>query len=90
MNAGPTFHEVDEKLSALIAGRISREDADGWAGQWVYSAEPPEMPAAIWKALGRLAGCDLRYGPEAAYLHSAEQFEEWLQEFRTSEASATT
>ena len=90
MKAAPTFNEVEEKLSALVAGRISREDADRWAGQWVYAAESPQMTRAIWNALQHLTGCDLRHGPQADYLHSADQFEKWLQEIRASESSPTT
>jgi hypothetical protein len=75
MKPAPTFPEVEAKLTALTAGRISREEADWWAGEWVYASESREMLAAVWNALLHLAGCDLRHGPGDEYLHAVEQFE---------------
>lgn len=72
-------------LSALVDGRISRDDADRWAMTWVNAADPPEMPATIWKALLRMAGCDLRHGPGQEYLHSEKQLKEWLRELKLHE-----
>jgi hypothetical protein len=90
MKPAPTFPEVEAKLAALIAGRISRDEADRWASQWVYAAESSEMPSAVWNALLNLAGCDLRHGPGEEYLHTVEQFEGWLQELRAHGREATT
>ena len=90
MKPAPTFPEVEAKLTALIAGRLSREEADRWAGQWIYSSESVEMPQAVWNALLRLAGGDLRHGPGEEYLHTVEQFEEWLEELKAHERGATT
>jgi hypothetical protein len=90
MKPAPTFHEVEAKLTALIAERISREEADRWAGQWVYASESSEMPPAVWNALLHLAGCDLRHGPGEEYLHTLEQFEEWLEELKAHGRAATT
>ena len=90
MKPAPTLPEMEAKLTALIAGRISREEADRWAGQWVYASESSEMPAAVWSALLHLAGCDLRHGPGEEYLHTVEQFEQWLEELRAHRRAATT
>lgn len=46
------------------------------------------MDAAIWKALTRMYGCDLRHGPGAAYLHSDEQIREWMLELKSGVASS--
>jgi hypothetical protein len=81
MSMGPTEQEIRGRFAALIAGGCSREEADRWAGQWVYAAVPPEMPAHLWKALTLLAGCDLTHGRPGGYLHSTEQFQEWLEDF---------
>ena len=84
----PTFVQVEETLVSLIEGRISREDADLWAGQWVYRAEAPRIcDPAIWRALIHIAGCDLRPGKGLPYLHSSEQFAEWLEELRSGAAA---
>jgi hypothetical protein len=53
MKPAPTFPEVKTKLTELIAGRISREEADRWAGQWIYASE--EQPARR-----RWASCSAR------------------------------
>jgi len=84
----PSFSEVEEKLSALIAGRITREEADRWASRWVNAADPPPMAKGVWAALLHLAGCDLRHGAGAEYLHSARQLDEWLSERRASESES--
>ena len=89
MRPAPTFREFEETLAAVIAGRMSRQEADAWAGQWVYATESHDMEKALWKALMRLAGCDLRHDPDADYLHSEEQLREWLQELRANERRAT-
>jgi hypothetical protein len=90
MNPAPTLPEVEAMLTALIAGRISREEANQWAGQWVYASESSQMPSAVWNALLHLAGCDLRHGPAEEYLHPVEQFEEWLEELNANGRAATT
>ena len=90
MKAAPTFDEVEEKLRALVSGRISRDEADRWAGQWVYDPETPQMPDALWTALLRLAGCDLRDGKDGAYLHSASEFQDWLRELKSGASDQTT
>jgi hypothetical protein len=87
----PTEQEIRLKFSDLIAGRCTREDADRWAGQWVYAGNSPDMPEHSWKALSRLAGCDLTHGRPGDYLHSEEQFREWLSEFnRACKAHSAT
>jgi hypothetical protein len=78
----PTAREIENKYEEIISGHCSRENADAWAGQWVYSSKPPEMAPAIWEALKLLAGCDLRHGKNEEYLHSNEQIAEWLRDFR--------
>jgi hypothetical protein len=69
-------------FEAVLSDACSREDADRWAGQWVYAADSEIKPGPKWQALTRLAGCDLRHGPGLPYLHTNEQIQEWLAEFR--------
>ena len=71
---------------AILAGQASREEADRWAIRWVAAANPPDMDPAIWRALGKLAGCDLRHGPGNDYLHSSAQIAEWLEDLRDESA----
>jgi hypothetical protein len=77
----PSSNEVENVFLDLTSGRLSREDADVWAGQWVYADEPPDMEDSLWEALLHLAGCDLQL-PGGEYLHSDEQVQEWLNQFR--------
>jgi hypothetical protein len=87
----PTEQEIRLKFSDLIAGRCTREEADRWAGQWVYTNDPPRMPEHSWNALLRFAGCDSTHGSPGDYKHSEEQFQEWLVEFNAyAESSSAT
>ncbi len=90
MKPAPTFGEVEEKLLGLIAGRISRDEADRWAAHWVYDPESPQMADALWTALLRLAGCDLKESKDGTYLHSEEQIQGWLHELQSSARGETT
>jgi hypothetical protein len=83
MQVVPRPEDIERTFEELLSGSRSREDADRWAGQWVYVGDPPRMPEAHWQALKRLAGCDLRHGPNLPYLHSDDQVRSWLEEFRT-------
>jgi hypothetical protein len=82
MVVAPLPSAVESKLEALILGSLSREDADVWAAQWVKLPASPQMHPAIWRALTRIAGCDLRHGPGGEYLHDDMQIINWLAEFR--------
>jgi hypothetical protein len=84
----PKEQEIRSKFADLIAGRCTREEANRWAGQWVYIGNPPDMPKHLWKALSRLTGCDSTHGGPGDYLHSEEQFQEWLGEFNRACRSA--
>ncbi len=74
----PSQLEVEAMFVALLEGKVSRDKADRWASQWVTMDSPPDMPSAIWGALQKLYGCDLRHGQGLGYLHSEEQISEWL------------
>jgi hypothetical protein len=66
-------------LLDLLAGRRSREDVAGWAGQWVNAPNPRVDDPVVWKALGEFAGADLRVGTHE-YLHSDADFHVWLDD----------
>ena len=80
----PTAAATIEQFELLLAGRVSRDAADRWAAQWVASADPPRMDSAIWKALTRLFGCDLKQGPGGLYLHSDDQIRDWMIELKAA------
>ena len=88
MQTPPSLTDVDTLFANLQGGRCSREDADRWAAQWHGAAESPRLHPAIWVALSRLHGCDLRHGPGEDYLHTNEQIAEWHAEFLASTAGA--
>jgi len=81
MNMAPSEEDIRSKFATLIAGECSREEADRWAGQWVYAAIPPNMPTHLWMAITRMVGCDLTHGRPGDYVHSTEEFQEWLADF---------
>ena len=84
----PSQKEVEQVVLAVIDRRMSREQADAWACKWVTADEPPDMDPAIWTALMRLCGCDMRHGyPAGDYLHTREQFAEWLEDLRRDAAT---
>ena len=74
----PSQIEVEQVFHALLSGRLSRQQADRWAAQWVTQGSPPDMPEAVWTALTNLYGCDARHGPGGEYLHTNEQISRWL------------
>jgi hypothetical protein len=82
----PSNSEIERVFQQILAGEISRDEADRWAAQWVTADDPPNMLGPAWEALQRLHGCDLRHGPDEDYLHSDEQLGEWLAEFRAAQA----
>lgn len=86
MAASPHPVEVEDMFQAVLAGTLSREDADHWAGQWVYDADSEIKPSPIWLALN-FADCDLRHGPNLPYLHSAERIAESFEDFQKAQRS---
>lgn len=77
----PPRAEVEAKLSDLIAGRITPEDASVWASPWVM-AEWPVEDEAFRDALECLHMADMPASMEGGYLYGREDFEAWLAEFR--------
>ena len=79
----PSAEDVEKKFLDVIEGRITFEDADDWAIQWVAADDPGIEDDNVWRAVSHLAGCSLRHGyPNEPYLFTRESFEEWLSEFR--------
>ncbi|MEV0074616.1 MULTISPECIES: hypothetical protein [unclassified Amycolatopsis] len=76
------IHEqVRGRMIALVEGLLTREEVADWALPLIkcesarYSSD-----ATLWTALDRLAGADLQQGP-GVYLHDADDFQSWLDEF---------
>lgn len=79
----PTPEEVEKVIVALLAGDISRDEADQWAAERRMDVSHEDIHPAAWTALERLHGCDLTHGPGLDYLHSDRQIEEWLEDLRS-------
>ncbi len=78
----PSRPDIRERFQGLIEGRVSRDETDRWAAQWMTADDPGVEGTAVWWALTLLYGIDLRHGSHAPYLHSDEQIQEWSQEFQ--------
>lgn len=78
----PNLKEVEKVLVALLAGEISRDEADRWAAKRRLDVSYEDIHPAVWTALDRLHGCDLTHGPGLDYLHSDQQIAEWLEDLR--------
>jgi hypothetical protein len=76
----PTRTEIRQKLDALIDGTASREDVANWASQWVILPNSNVHDEAVWRALTRLSGADLKT-TDRPYLHDDEDFASWLSDF---------
>lgn len=70
----PSKSDVAEKLLALANDTIPREEAAGWAQQWVVEDSPQEMPKEVWDALTFLCAADM-ISLDRPYLYEREDFE---------------
>ncbi len=85
-NSQPNLDEIEERLAAVVAGRMSRDAADRWARRWVTDDEL-EWDDLEWWALNLLFGIDLPAGSGQNYLHDNEQVRKSLQELRRRRAT---
>ncbi|MFE7601994.1 hypothetical protein [Streptomyces sp. NPDC057494] len=77
----PTLDEIEACFVAVVEGRLTRDEADRWAGRWV--ADDGLVWGDIsWWALNLLHGIDLPADESGAYLHDDEQLGAWLAELR--------
>ncbi|MEV7772589.1 hypothetical protein [Kitasatospora sp. NPDC086791] len=81
----PGPDEIEWWFAAVADGRVSRDEADRWAGRW-FLDDGLDWDDPSLRALGRLYGIDLRAGPGEPYLHDEAQVREWLAEFRRRRA----
>ncbi|MFF4098913.1 hypothetical protein [Streptomyces sp. NPDC001903] len=77
----PTLDEIEERFVALVDGRLTRDEADRWAGRWVAD-DGLDWDDISWWALCLLHGIDLPADESGAYLHDDEQLRAWLAELR--------
>jgi hypothetical protein len=77
----PTRGEVERQLLDLAEGRVTRETAADWAGQWVY-ADARVDDGVVWDALVTLTGADM-ISTDRPYLYDADDFRHWLERLRT-------
>ncbi|MFI6760146.1 hypothetical protein ACIBF5_13510 [Micromonospora sp. NPDC050417] len=82
----PTLDEVEDRLVALIEGRLSRDEVDRWAARWV-TQDGLDWDDLSWWALNLLYGIDLPAGEDGGYLHDDEQIRLWLAELRKRRAA---
>ena len=73
--------DIQEVFQDLIAGRISREDADRWAYARMQAFDSDDLsfsPKAdeelLWDAVQYLYGIDTKVSPEE-YMHSIDDIE---------------
>jgi hypothetical protein len=77
----PTLDEIEDRFVELVAGRLSRDEADRWAATWV-TRDGVVWDDLSWWALDRLSGIDLPAGEGSGYLHDDDQIRAWLAELR--------
>ncbi|MEV8439413.1 hypothetical protein AB0425_18725 [Actinosynnema sp. NPDC051121] len=80
----PSRAEVEEQFERLLRGEATRDEVDRWAGRY-YAEDVDVTDPAVWDALGRLHGIDLRHAPGEGYLHDLKQVAEWLSALREGE-----
>lgn len=70
------------KILLINSGEISPEEVDNWACPWIVNdhLRPPVDDFVVWDALMNLCGADLKL-VEGGYLHCADDFKDWLNEF---------
>ncbi|MGE7435487.1 hypothetical protein [Kitasatospora sp. NPDC001175] len=77
----PDLDEIEARFTALVEGRLSRDEADRWAGRWLADDGLVWDELSYW-ALDLLHGIDLPAGPDGGHLHGDGQLRCWLAEFR--------
>jgi hypothetical protein len=86
LSGQPSLDDVEAVLEAVVEGRISRDEADGWAVGWVKD-DSLVWDQLTWWALDLLHGIDLPAGPSEGYLHDDDEIRDWLTEPRRRMAS---
>lgn len=81
--AAPTLVEVADQLRALLAGRITRDQASAWARHWLIADERDVDDDVVWRALERLGAAQLP-GSERDFLYYDADFHAWLDEVESS------
>jgi hypothetical protein len=89
MDAGgrPTLDEIEDRFCGLVAGRLSRDEADRWAARWVVE-DGIVWDDLSWWALNLLCGVDLPAGESGGCLHDDEQVRAWLAELKRRRATS--
>jgi hypothetical protein len=81
--AQPTRAEVLNKLTQLVAGRISREEASAWATRWVAVRDVQVADGSAWEALTSIGAADL-YGGDRPYLYDQVDFRDWAEQLENA------
>ncbi|MEW2079543.1 hypothetical protein AB0941_39400 [Streptomyces sp. NPDC013433] len=76
---------LEDRFVELVAGRLSRDEADRWAARWVVE-DGIVWDDLSWWALNLLYGIDLPAGESGGYLHDGEQVRAWLAELKERRA----
>ncbi len=83
----PDLDEIEACLSAVVDGRMSRSDADQWAGRWIRD-NGLDWDEVSWWALDLIHGIDMQVGPEGGFLHDDDQLRGWLEHLRKRHAGS--
>jgi hypothetical protein len=82
MQPEPTHADIEAVFLGLLDGRLTRDEVDRWASQWIATDDPDIRDSNTRWALEHLYGIDLTHGGPDDYLHPMDQITEWLNEFR--------
>lgn len=80
MTKPPTLDDVADKLRALIAGTVTRQEASRWAQPWVVADPPLDPDAVTSESLERIGAADLPGGWDRDFLYNDVDFRHWLAE----------
>jgi hypothetical protein len=79
----PMKEGVAQKLSALIRGDLSREDASEWARPWITRLDDVS-DLGVRHALEAIYAADSP-STDRRYLYAREDFEQWLSDLLKNE-----
>lgn len=81
-----TIDDIKGKFSELLAGKISREDADRWAYERMQALDagslefnPKSDEEFLWSAIQYLYGVDTKDSPDE-YMHSLDDIQKAFED----------
>lgn len=77
----PSMEELLEKLSAVLEGRLTREEVSDWAFEYVCSDRIQVRDFLAWDLLAVMAALDMPDFDRPQYLYSEKDLHAWLREY---------